>query len=229
MVFQHFGLLAHRRVLDNVAFGLEIRGMSKAERLKRANDVLRLVGLEDSANQFPDELSGGMQQRVGLARAFAVEPAVMLYDEPFSALDPLIRRDMQDEVCRLQEETGKTMVFITHDLPEALRLGDRIAIMRDGAIVQLGTPEELVGAPADDYVANFVRDIPRSHVLTLRWIMRPARPGEEDGPRLDVRTTVRTAIPVIVGSERPVCAVEGDRVVGVVDREAVLTAIAGES
>jgi glycine betaine/proline transport system ATP-binding protein len=229
MVFQHFGLLAHRRVLDNVAFGLEIRGMSKAERLKRANDVLRLVGLEDSANQFPDELSGGMQQRVGLARAFAVEPAVMLYDEPFSALDPLIRRDMQDEVCRLQEETGKTMVFITHDLPEALRLGDRIAIMRDGAIVQLGTPEELVGAPADDYVANFVRDIPRSHVLTLRWIMRPARPGEEDGPRLDVRTTVRTAIPVIVGSERPVCAVEGERVVGVVDREAVLTAIAGES
>jgi glycine betaine/proline transport system ATP-binding protein len=229
MVFQHFGLLAHRRVLDNVAFGLEIRGMSKAERLKRANDVLRLVGLEDSANQFPDELSGGMQQRVGLARAFAVEPAVMLYDEPFSALDPLIRRDMQDEVCRLQEETGKTMVFITHDLPEALRLGDRIAIMRDGAIVQLGTPEELVGAPADDYVANFVRDIPRSHVLTLRWIMRPARPGEEDGPRLDVRTTVRAAIPVIVGSERPVCAVEGERVVGVVDREAVLTAIAGES
>jgi glycine betaine/proline transport system ATP-binding protein len=229
MVFQHFGLLAHRRVVDNVAFGLEIRGMSKSERLKRATDVLRLVGLEDCANQFPDELSGGMQQRVGLARAFAVEPAVMLYDEPFSALDPLIRRDMQDEVCRLQEETGKTMVFITHDLPEALRLGDRIAIMRDGAIVQLGTPEELVGAPADDYVANFVRDIPRSHVLTLRWIMRPARAGEEDGPRLDVRTTVRTAIPVIVGSERPVCAVEGDRVVGVVDREAVLTAIAGES
>ncbi len=167
--------------------------------------MLKLVGLEDSANQFPDQLSGGMQQRVGLARAFAVDPKVMLYDEPFSALDPLIRRDMQDEVIRLQHETGKTMVFITHDLPEALRLGDRIAIMRDGAIVQLGTPEDLVGSPADDYVQNFVRDIPRSHVLTLRWIMRPADAGEVEGaPTLPVGTTVRDAIPVIAGSERPV-------------------------
>jgi glycine betaine/proline transport system ATP-binding protein len=229
MVFQHFGLLAHRRVIDNVAFGLEIQGMPKAERLRRAEDVLKLVGLEDVANSFPDQLSGGMQQRVGLARAFAVEPKVMLYDEPFSALDPLIRRDMQDEVIRLQHETGKTMVFITHDLPEALRLGDRIAIMRDGAIVQLGTPEELVGSPADEYVANFVRDIPRSHVLTLRWIMRDARPSEEDGPRLDIRTTVRNAVPLIVQSEKPVCAVDGGRVVGVVDKAAVLTAIAGEN
>ena len=228
MVFQHFGLLAHRRVVDNVAFGLEVQGVAKAERLARATEVLKLVGLEDSANQFPDQLSGGMQQRVGVARAFVVDPKVMLYDEPFSALDPLIRRDMQDEVCRLQEETGKTMVFITHDLPEALRLGDRIAIMRDGAIVQLGTPEDLVGSPADEYVANFVRDIPRSHVLTLRWIMRPARPGEEDGPTLDVRTTVKNAVPVIAASERPVCAVEGGRIVGVVDRDAVLQAIAGE-
>ena len=229
MVFQHFGLLAHRRVIDNVAFGLEVQGVAKATRLARAAEVLELVGLEDCANQFPDQLSGGMQQRVGLARAFAVDPKVMLYDEPFSALDPLIRRDMQDEVCRLQLETGKTMVFITHDLPEALRLGDRIAIMRDGKIVQLGTPEELVGAPADEYVENFVRDIPRSHVLTLRWIMREPQPGEEDGPRLDVRTTVRHAVPVIVGADRPVCAVEDGRVVGVVDREAVLTAIAGEN
>jgi glycine betaine/proline transport system ATP-binding protein len=136
---------------------------------------------------------------------------------------------MQDEVIRLQYETGKTMVFITHDLPEALRLGDRIAIMRDGAIVQLGTPEELVGSPADEYVENFVRDIPRSHVLTLRWIMRAPKPGEEDGPKLDVRTTVRNAIPAIVASERPVCAVEGDKIVGVVDNDCVLTAIAGES
>jgi glycine betaine/proline transport system ATP-binding protein len=228
MVFQHFGLLAHRRVVDNVAFGLEIQGVPKAERLRRAEEVLRLVGLEDSGNQFPDQLSGGMQQRVGLARAFAVEPKVMLYDEPFSALDPLIRRDMQDEVARLQVETGKTMVFITHDLPEALRLGDRIAIMRDGAIVQLGTPEELVGSPADDYVRNFIRDIPRSHVLTLRWILRAPEPGELEGPRLPVSTTVRSAVPVIVGSERPVCCVEGEEVVGVVDRDLVLKAIAGE-
>jgi glycine betaine/proline transport system ATP-binding protein len=228
MVFQHFGLLAHRTVLDNVAFGLEVQGVSKAERHERANEMLRLVGLEDAAEQFPDELSGGMQQRVGLARAFAVEPKVMLYDEPFSALDPLIRRDMQDEVIRLQHETGKTMVFITHDLPEALRLGDRIAIMRDGRLVQLGTPEELVGSPADDYVANFVRDIPRSHVLTLRWIMREVQPGEEDGPRLDVGTTVKKAVPVIAASERPVCAIDNGRVVGVVDQRTVLTAIAGE-
>jgi glycine betaine/proline transport system ATP-binding protein len=228
MVFQHFGLLAHRTVLDNVAFGLEVQGVSKAERHARAAEVLTLVGLEDAASQFPSELSGGMQQRVGLARAFAVDPKVLLYDEPFSALDPLIRRDMQDEVIRLQEETGKTTVFITHDLPEALRLGDRIAIMRDGRIVQLGTPEDLVGSPADEYVENFVRDIPRSHVLTLRWIMREARAGEEDGPKLDVATTVRNAVPVIASSERPCCAVDGGRIVGVVDKDAVLTAIAGE-
>jgi glycine betaine/proline transport system ATP-binding protein len=228
MVFQHFGLLAHRTVLDNAAFGLEVQGVAKAQRHARALEVLRFVGLEDAASQFPDELSGGMQQRVGLARAFAVDPKVMLYDEPFSALDPLIRRDMQDEVIRLQHETGKTMVFITHDLPEALRLGDRIAIMRDGRIVQLGTPEELVGSPADDYVSNFVRDIPRSHVLTLRWIMRDAGPDEDDGPRLDVTTTIRQAMPVIAASERPVCAVQDGAVVGVVDKHAVLTTIAGE-
>ena len=205
MIFQHFGLLAHRRVIDNVAFGLEIQGVPKGERLERARQMLELVGLEDVENQFPDQLSGGMQQRVGVARAFVADPKVMLYDEPFSALDPLIRRDMQDEVMRLQHETGKTMVFITHDLPEALRLGDRIAIMRDGEIVQLGTGEELVGSPADSYVENFVRDIPRSHVLTLRWIMRPPAPGEEGGPKLDVTTTIKDAIPVIASSELPVC------------------------
>jgi glycine betaine/proline transport system ATP-binding protein len=229
MVFQHFGLLAHRRVIDNVAFGLELQGMAKAARLRRAREMLRLVGLGEAENQFPDQLSGGMQQRVGVARAFAVDPKVMLYDEPFSALDPLIRRDMQDEVCRLQVETGKTMVFITHDLAEALRLGDRISIMRDGAIVQLGTPEELVGSPADDYVANFVRDVPRSHVLTLRWVMRDPAPGEAtDGPVLDVTTIVRDAVPVLAASERPIRAIENGQVVGVVDRNAVLKAIAGE-
>jgi glycine betaine/proline transport system ATP-binding protein len=228
MIFQHFGLLAHRRVVDNVAFGLEIQGVAKPERLARAREVLKLVGLEDVENSFPDQLSGGMQQRVGVARAFAADPKVMLYDEPFSALDPLIRRDMQDEVMRLQHETGKTMVFITHDLPEALRLGDRIAIMRDGKIVQLGTGEELVGSPADSYVENFVRDIPRSHVLTLRWIMRDARPGEEGGPTLDVGTTIKEAVPVIAASDLPVAAVENGAVVGVVDRVAALKAIAGE-
>jgi glycine betaine/proline transport system ATP-binding protein len=227
MVFQHFGLLAHRTVIENVAFGLEIQGVPKHERLARASDVLRLVGLEDVATSFPDQLSGGMQQRVGLARAFAVDPKLMLYDEPFSALDPLIRRDMQDEVIRLQHETGKTMLFITHDLPEALRLGDRIAIMRDGAIVQLGTPEELVGSPADEYVENFVRDIPRTHVLTLRWIMREPRPGEAaEGPALDVSTTVNDAVPIVAGHDGLVRAIERGRVVGVVDRLSVLQAIA---
>jgi glycine betaine/proline transport system ATP-binding protein len=229
MIFQHFGLLAHRRVVDNVAFGLEIRGMAKDERLNRAREVLRVVGLEDAADQFPDQLSGGMQQRVGVARAFAGKPKVMLYDEPFSALDPLIRRDMQDEVCRLQVETGQTMVFITHDLHEALKLGDRIAIMRDGAIVQIGTPEEVVGSPADEYVENFVQDVPRSHVLTLRWIMRDPEPDEAlDGPRLPVATVVKDAVPALAGSERPVVAVDGEQVVGVVDRVRVLRSIAGD-
>ena len=181
MVFQHFGLLAHRRWSTTSPSGSRSRASRSRSGSRARARCSSLVGLEDVANQFPDQLSGGMQQRVGLARAFAVDPKVMLYDEPFSALDPLIRRDMQDEVIRLQDETGKTMVFITHDLPEALRLGDRIAIMRDGAIVQLGTPEELVGSPADDYVANFVRDIPRSHVLTLRWIMREPRPARRTG------------------------------------------------
>jgi glycine betaine/proline transport system ATP-binding protein len=229
MVFQHFGLLAHRRVIDNVAFGLEVQGMGKRERTERAREVLALVGLDDVANQFPDQLSGGMQQRVGVARAFAADPEVMLYDEPFSALDPLIRRDMQDEVMRLQQEIGKTTMFITHDLPEALRLGDRIAIMRDGAIVQLGTAEELVGSPADEYVENFTRDIARSHVLTLRWIMRDPEPDDPtDGPRLDVRTTMRKALPALAESEKPVCCVEEERIVGIVDRDTVLRAIAEE-
>jgi glycine betaine/proline transport system ATP-binding protein len=228
MVFQHFGLLAHRTVIDNVAFGLEIQGVSKHERLAKASEILELVGLHDVANSFPAQLSGGMQQRVGLARAFAVEPELMLYDEPFSALDPLIRRDMQDEVIRLQAETGKTMLFITHDLPEALRLGDRIAIMRDGGIVQLGTPEELVGSPADDYVENFIRDIPRTHVLTLRWIMRDPEPGEESGggPELPVSTTLKDAVPVVASTDQPVRAVKDGRVVGIVDRVAVLRAMA---
>jgi glycine betaine/proline transport system ATP-binding protein len=227
MVFQHFGLLAHRTVIDNVAFGLEIQGVSKHERLAKADEILELVGLRDVATSFPAQLSGGMQQRVGLARAFAVEPQLMLYDEPFSALDPLIRRDMQDEVIRLQAETGKTMLFITHDLPEALRLGDRIAIMRDGAIVQLGTPEELVGSPADEYVENFIRDIPRTHVLTLRWIMRDPEPGDAtDGPELPVTTTLKDAVPVVASTEQPVRAVKDGRVVGIVDRVAVLRALA---
>jgi glycine betaine/proline transport system ATP-binding protein len=160
MVFQNFGLLPHRRVLDNVAFGLEIRGDDRAKRVERAREMASLVGLEPYMESYPEQLSGGQQQRVGLARALAVDPEVMFFDEPFSALDPLIRRDMQDEVIRLHEEVGKTMIFITHDLAEALKLGDHIVIMRDGLIVQAGRPEELGGAPADEYVADCVRVVP---------------------------------------------------------------------
>ena len=162
MVFQHFGLLPHRTLTDNVAFGLEVRGVDKTERRRKANETLELVGLSDMGGYRPHQLSGGQQQRVGLARALATDPDILLFDEPFSALDPLIRRDMQDEVVRLRREVNKTMVFITHDLSEALRLGDRIAIMRDGRFVQVGTPEAVVVEPADEYVENFVRDVPRS-------------------------------------------------------------------
>ena len=154
--------------------------------------MIDLVGLQGHADSYPDQLSGGMQQRVGLARALAVDPEVMFFDEPFSALDPLIRRDMQNEVLRLHHEVGKTMVFITHDLAEALKLGDHIVIMRDGKVVQIGRPEEVVGAPADDYVADFVSDVPKSHVLTLRWIMRPVEPGDPvDGPEFPASAVIR--------------------------------------
>ena len=186
MVFQHFGLLPHRKVVDNIAFGLEVRGEGKSDRRNRAQEMVDLVGLSGYENNFPDQLSGGMQQRVGLARALAADPDILMFDEPFSALDPLIRRDMQNEVIRLHHEVGKTMVFITHDLAEALKLGDRILIMRDGEIVQIGSPDEVVGAPADDYVRDFTSDVPRSHVLTLKWVMRdptPPRHGRRPGRR----------------------------------------------
>jgi glycine betaine/proline transport system ATP-binding protein len=228
MVFQHFGLLPHRRVVDNVAYGLEIRGVGRAERTKRANEVIELVGLSGNEQSYPDQLSGGMQQRVGLARALAGDPDVMLFDEPFSALDPLIRRDMQNEIIRLHKEVGKTMIFVTHDLAEALKLGDRILIMRDGAMVQMGPGDELVGAPADDYVHDFVRDVPRARVLTLRWIMRPVRPDDPlDGPELGQDVIVQEATRAVLAAEKPVRVVEDGKVVGIVGDEEILGIIAG--
>ncbi|MEA2536389.1 MAG: glycine betaine/proline transport system ATP-binding protein [Chloroflexota bacterium] len=228
MVFQHFGLLPHRKVIDNVAYGLEIRGVGKSERHARAREMLQLVGLAGYDSRYPDQLSGGQQQRVGLARALAVDPEVMLFDEPFSALDPLIRRDMQNEVIRLHREVGKTMIFITHDLSEALKLGDHIVIMRNGEIVQAGRPEDLVGAPADDYVADFVRDVPKSHVLTLRWVMRDPTPDDPtDGPRFPAETIIRDAVHVAAATDKPIRVMDGERLVGVVDRVQILTAIAG--
>ena len=171
MVFQHFGLLPHRRVIENIAYGLEVRGMRRDERLKKAGEVLESVGLSGWGDNYPRELSGGMQQRVGLARALAVDPEIMLFDEPFSALDPLIRREMQDELLRLQSVVRKTMVFITHDFLEAIKMGDHIAIMKDGEFVQIGTPEEIVANPVDDYVRDFSEDVPRHKVLTVNSIM----------------------------------------------------------
>ena len=185
MVFQHYALLPHRRVLDNVAYGLEIRDMDKEARHAAALEAIETVGLKGWEDYYPSEMSGGMQQRVGLARALAVDPEVLIMDEPFSGLDPLIRREMQDELVSLQSDLGKTIVFITHDLNEALKLGDRIAIMRDGEIIQEGSPEEIVTLPTDEYVTEFVRDVSRAKVIQAKAIMREPDVVvyERQGPR----------------------------------------------
>lgn len=185
MVFQRFGLLPHRTVLQNTAYGLEVQGMPRAEREEKAMKWLDTVGLKGWEHSFPHQLSGGMQQRVGIARALSNDPEILLMDEPFSALDPLIRREMQEELLRLQSKLNKTIIFITHDLDEALRLGDHIAILKDGQVVQVGTSEEILTQPADDYVADFTRDVNRSRVLTARSVMVKPRAVVSDrgGPR----------------------------------------------
>lgn len=185
MVFQQFALFPHRTVLENAAYGLEIQGVKKAERFQKAKQYLELVGLQGYENSYPAELSGGMQQRVGLARALANDPDVLLMDEAFSALDPLIRKDMQDELIALQQKMEKTIIFITHDLDEALKLGDRIALMKDGSIVQIGTPEEILIQPANDYVERFVADVDISKVLTAQHVMiRPETLLYDRGPHV---------------------------------------------
>ncbi|HSJ21831.1 MAG TPA: glycine betaine/L-proline ABC transporter ATP-binding protein [Nocardioidaceae bacterium] len=186
MVFQHFALLPHRTVGENAAYGLKLRGLNRAERERRAEEALSMVGLDGWGGSLPDELSGGMRQRVGLARALAAGTDVMLMDEAFSALDPLIRREMQDQLIELQHKLDKTVLFITHDLNEAMRLGDRVAMMRDGRIVQVGTAEEILNDPANDYVAQFVQDVDRTRVLTASSVMEKpvAVLGGELGPRV---------------------------------------------
>lgn len=190
MVFQHFALLPHRTVVDNAAYPLALQGIAKEERDAKAREALAMVGLEQWADHLPHELSGGMRQRVGLARALAADTDILLMDEAFSALDPLIRREMQDQLLELQQTLGKTIVFITHDLNEAMYLGDRIAVMRDGRIVQVGTSEQILSDPADDYVAQFVADVDRTRVLTASSVMRrPAAVASLNaGPRLALRT-----------------------------------------
>jgi glycine betaine/proline transport system ATP-binding protein len=228
MVFQHFGLLPHRQVIDNVAYGLEIRGVPRKERRAKAAEIVELVGLSGYELSYPDQLSGGMQQRVGLARALAGDPSLLLFDEPFSALDPLIRRDMQNEVIRLHHELAKTMVFITHDLAEALKLGDRILIMRDGEVVQIGTPDEIIGAPADDYVRDFTSEVPRSHVLTLKWVMHEPNGHAGEGPVLQSNQIVRDAARVVLDHHGPCRVMDGDKLVGVVDDEDILRVVVAE-
>ena len=220
MVFQHFALLPHRTVIDNAAYGLEIQGVAKAERLARAAEILDKVGLGDRADAFPDELSGGMRQRVGLARALTAGTDILLMDEAFSALDSLIRREMQEQLVELQQELGRTIIFITHDLNEAMFLGDRIAVMRDGRIVQQGTPEEILTDPANDYVAQFVQDVDRTRVLTASAVMEP--PHLTTPLSAGVRGALRVLREEQVGA---VFAVENRRLVGVVTDRAVIRAV----
>jgi glycine betaine/proline transport system ATP-binding protein len=228
MVFQHFALLPHLTVLGNVAFPLEVQGIDRARRERRALEVIELVGLKGRERYYPRELSGGQQQRVGIARSLAVEPEIWLLDEPFSALDPLIRREMQDEFLRLQSVLHKTIAFITHDFDEAVRLADRIAIMQDGAIIQIGTPEELATAPATAYVAEFTREIPRAKVLSVRSVMTPAGNGEFSG-EISAATKIEAIARRVIDAGRPFAVTdEHGALIGQLDRRAVLDVLVGQ-
>jgi glycine betaine/proline transport system ATP-binding protein len=222
MVFQHFALLPHLTVLDNVAFPLEIQGVERAIRDERARKMVDLVGLAGKENAYPRELSGGQQQRVGIARSLAVEPELWFLDEPFSALDPLIRREMQDEFMRLQSVLKKTIVFITHDFDEAIRLADRIAIMKDGEIVQAGTPEDLVLNPATPYVAEFTRSVAKAKVVKVGSIMRPLN-GVLPSVSVRLAAPVAEAAPLFAGAGEVIGVVDGHGTpVGLVNRSDVI-------
>lgn len=232
MVFQNFALLPHRSVLDNVAMPLEIRRVNKNERLKQAAQILDIVELGAWGNKFAHELSGGMQQRVGLARALAADPDVLLMDEPFSALDPLIRRQLQDEFIKLSSVLKKTTVFITHDLDEAVRVGDRIAIMRDGRVVQIGTAEDIVMNPADDYVAEFVAGISRLKVVRAHAVMRPlesfiAQGGQVDrnAQRISEAAPLSELIAMAIDTDTPIVVQDAGVDVGVINRGDILRTV----
>ena len=225
MVFQNFALFPHKTILENTEYGLEIQGIAKSERQVKAMESLGLVGLAGYEEQYPSQLSGGMQQRVGLARALANDPDILLMDEAFSALDPLIRKDMQDELLQLHHDMGKTIIFITHDLDEALRIGDRIALMKDGEIVQIGTPEEILMSPSNEYVERFVEDVDLSKVLTAGHILKKADTVQIDrGPRVALRLMKRLNISSIYVVDK------GNRLLGAVTaQDAVLATESGKS
>ena len=230
MVFQHFGLFPHRTVLENISYGLEIRGEKKQDRLDKSMESLNLVGLKGWHNNYPRELSGGMQQRVGLARAMAVEPEILIFDEPFSALDPLIRREMQDELLDIQKKLQRTMVFITHDFLEAIKMGDHIAIMKDGEISQVGTPEEIVANPVDQYVKDFCEDVPKYKVLSAGKVMRKECSDESKNLFLDKtkcideNAKIESLIDQICEDDTayPIISTNSGELVGEIDRTIVM-------
>jgi glycine betaine/proline transport system ATP-binding protein len=233
MVFQNFALMPHRSVLDNIAMPLEIRGVSKNDRLDSANNILNIVELQGWGNKYAHELSGGMQQRVGLARALAADPEFLLMDEPFSALDPLIRRQLQTEFIKLSKQMKKTTVFITHDLDEAVRVGHRIAIMRDGGVVQIGTPEEIVVNPSDEYVADFVKGISRLKVVQAKTIMQPLEQykknfGENfsNNEKVNENDILSKLIETSVSKDKPiVVANDHNKEVGIITQSDLLKAV----
>ena len=225
MVFQKFGLLPHRTVEDNAAYGLMIQGLDKKEAIEKSSYWVKRVGLAGFENHYPAQLSGGMQQRVGLARALATDAEILLMDEAFSALDPLIRTDMQDVLLDLQNELHKTIIFITHDLDEALRIGDDIAILRDGAVIQQGSPQEIVLNPADDYVRDFIKDINRARVLEVSSVMESKKP--RSGAKVEKSMVIEEALQIATANDnKPLIVTEDGKAVGSVTLDAMIAAIA---
>jgi glycine betaine/proline transport system ATP-binding protein len=231
MVFQSFALLPHKTVLENIAFPLQVKGNSTKDSMTRAMEMVELVGLAGRENYFPRELSGGQQQRVGIARSLAVEPDIWFLDEPFSALDPLIRKEMQDEFLRLQGVLKKTILFVTHDFNEALRLADRIAIMKDGIIEQLDTPANIVLNPATEYVRKFTQEVPREKVLKIEAVMDPLESSDElSDLRVSKDAIIETVAEAVLNEQKPIAVVdENDKIVGVVHNSKVIHVLFGDS
>jgi glycine betaine/proline transport system ATP-binding protein len=229
MVFQSFALLPHKTVLENIAFPLQIKGMKTQDSISKAMDMVKLVGLEGRENYFPRELSGGQQQRVGIARSLAVEPDIWFLDEPFSALDPLIRKEMQDEFLRLQSKLQKTIMFVTHDFDEALRLADRIAIMKDGIIEQLDTPANIVLSPATEYVKKFTEEVPREKVLKIETVMEPMSDNKNlSDLKVSKDVIIETVAEKILSQEKPVAVTDSNKkVVGIVKPSKIIHTVFG--